>query len=38
VLRPVNRQPPHFGDYYFQHWMKGSSKYLTALSPGRWEH
>jgi hypothetical protein len=38
VLRPVNRQPPHLGGYYFQHWTKGSLKYITTLSPGRWEH
>jgi hypothetical protein len=38
VLRPVNRQPPCLGGYYFQHRTKGSSKYHTALSPGRWEH
>jgi hypothetical protein len=37
VLRPVNKQPPHLGDYYFQHRMKGPSKYITALSLGRWE-
>jgi hypothetical protein len=33
----MNRQPPHLGSYYFQHRMKGSSKYLAALNPGRWE-
>jgi hypothetical protein len=38
VLHPVNKQPHHPGGYYFQHRMKGSLKYLTALSPGRWEH
>jgi hypothetical protein len=37
VLRPMNRQPPCLGSYYFQHQMKGSLKYLTALSPSRWE-
>jgi hypothetical protein len=37
VLRPVNRQPPHLGGYYFQHQTKGSSKYLTAISPSWWE-
>jgi hypothetical protein len=37
MLRSVNRQPPHLGGYYFQHRMKGSSKNLAALSPGRWE-
>jgi hypothetical protein len=38
VLHPVNRQPPHLGGYYFQNQMKGSLKYLTTLSPSRWEH
>jgi hypothetical protein len=38
VLRPVNRQPPHLGGYYFQHRAKGFSKYLAALNPGKWEH
>jgi hypothetical protein len=37
VLRPVNKQPPRLGGYYFQHQTKGSSKYIAALSPGRWE-
>jgi hypothetical protein len=37
LLRPVSRQPPRLGGYYFQHRTKGSSKYLIALSPGRWE-
>jgi hypothetical protein len=37
VLRLVNRQPPSLNGYYFQHQMKGSSKYLAALSPDRWE-
>jgi hypothetical protein len=37
VLRPVNRQPPRLSGYYFQHQTKGSSKYIAALSPGRWE-
>jgi hypothetical protein len=37
VLRLVNRQPPSLDGYYFQHQMKGSSKYLAALSPDRWE-
>jgi hypothetical protein len=37
VLRLVNRQPPSLDGYYFQHQTKGSSKYLAALSPGRWE-
>jgi hypothetical protein len=37
VLRPVNRQPPRLDGYYIQHRTKGSSKYLAALSLGRWE-
>jgi hypothetical protein len=37
VLCSVNRQPPRLNGYYFQHRMKGSLKYLAALSPGRWE-
>jgi hypothetical protein len=37
MLRPVNKQPPRLGGYYFQHRTKGPSKYITALSPGRWE-
>jgi hypothetical protein len=37
VLHSVNRQPPRLGGYYFQHRMKGSSKYLAALSSDRWE-
>jgi hypothetical protein len=37
VLHLVNKQPPHLGGYYFQHRMKGHFKYITALSPGRWE-
>jgi hypothetical protein len=37
MLRPMNRQPPHLGGYYFQHRTKGSSMYLTTLSPERWE-
>jgi hypothetical protein len=37
VMRPMNKQPPHLSSYYFQHWTKDSLKYLTALSPGRWE-
>jgi hypothetical protein len=37
VLRRVNRPPSHLSGYYFQHRMKGSLKYLTALSPDRWE-
>jgi hypothetical protein len=36
VMRPVNKQPPRLGGYYFQHRMKGPSKYIAALSPGRW--
>jgi hypothetical protein len=35
VLRPVNRRPPRLNGYYLQHRTKGSSKYHTALSPGR---
>jgi hypothetical protein len=38
VLHPVNKQPPHLGSYYFQHQMKGPSKYIAALSLDRWEH
>jgi hypothetical protein len=38
LLCPMNRQPPRLSGYYFQHQMKGSLKYITALSPGRWEH
>jgi hypothetical protein len=37
MLCPVNKQPPHLGGYYFQQRTKGPSKYITALSPGRWE-
>jgi hypothetical protein len=37
VLRPVNRKPPRLDGYYFRHQTKGSLKYLTALSSGRWE-
>jgi hypothetical protein len=37
MLCPVNKQPPHLGGYYFQQWTKSPSKYITALSPGRWE-
>jgi hypothetical protein len=37
VLRPVNKQPPCLGGYYFQHQTKGPSKYIAALSLGRWE-
>jgi hypothetical protein len=38
VLRLVNKQPPRLGGYYFQHRTKGPSRYITALSPNRWEH
>jgi hypothetical protein len=46
VMRPVNKQPPclsgyyfqhRLSGYYFQHQTKGPSKYITALSPDRWE-
>jgi hypothetical protein len=37
MLRPVNKQPPRLGGSYFQHWTKGPSKNITALSPGKWE-
>jgi hypothetical protein len=37
VLRPVNKQSPCLGGYYFQHQTKGPSKYIAALSLGRWE-
>jgi hypothetical protein len=37
VLRPVNKQPPRLGSYYFQHRTKGPSKYIATLSPRRWE-
>jgi hypothetical protein len=37
VMRLVNRQPPHLYDYYFQHWTKGSLRYLAVLSLSRWE-
>jgi hypothetical protein len=37
MLRPVNKQPPHLSGYYFQHRTKRPSKYIAALSPGRWE-
>jgi hypothetical protein len=36
VMRPVNKQPPRLSGYYFQHRAKGPSKYIAALSPGRW--
>jgi hypothetical protein len=38
VLRSMNKQPPCLGGYYFQYQTKGPSKYITALSPDRWEH
>jgi hypothetical protein len=38
VLCPVNRQPPHLDDYYFQHQTKGPLKYIVVLNPGRWGH
>jgi hypothetical protein len=38
VLRPMSKQPPHIGGSYFQQRTKGSSKYIAALTPGRWDH
>jgi hypothetical protein len=38
VLRPVSKQPPRIGGYYFQQQTKGPSKYIAALTPGRWDH
>jgi hypothetical protein len=37
MLCPVNKHSPHLDGYYFQHQTKGPSKYIAALSPGRWE-
>jgi hypothetical protein len=37
MLHLVNRQPHRLGGYYFEHRTKGSSKYITALSPNGWE-
>jgi hypothetical protein len=37
MLCPLNMHPPRLSGYYFQHWTKGSLKYLTALNPGMWE-
>jgi hypothetical protein len=37
VLHPTNKQSPHLSGYYFQHWTNGHSRYITAISPCRWE-
>jgi hypothetical protein len=38
VLRAVSKYPPRIDGYYFQRWIKDPSKYIAALSPGRWDH
>jgi hypothetical protein len=37
VLHFARRCPTHIGIYYFQHRSKGPSKYITTLSPGKWD-
>jgi hypothetical protein len=33
----MKRQPPHLSGYYFQHRTKGPFRYISTLSPDRWE-
>jgi hypothetical protein len=38
MLHAMNMSPPLIGGYSFQHQVKGLSKYIAAVSPGRCEH
>jgi hypothetical protein len=38
MLHLVNKHLPRLSGYYFQHRTKGPSKYITTLSPNRWQH
>jgi hypothetical protein len=37
VLKAASPRPPLIGDHYFQHRMSGHARYITPVSPCRWE-
>jgi hypothetical protein len=37
VLKVASPRPPLISDHYFQHWTPGHARYITPVSPGRWE-
>jgi hypothetical protein len=37
VLKAVSPHPPLIGSHYFQHRTSGHARYITPVSPGRWE-
>jgi hypothetical protein len=37
VLKVVSQRPPLINNYYFQRWTHGHARYITLVSPGRWE-
>jgi hypothetical protein len=37
MLKAASPRPPLIGGYYFQRWTQGHARYITPISPGRWE-
>jgi hypothetical protein len=37
VLKVVSTRPPLIDGHYFQRWTPGHARYITPISPGRWE-
>jgi hypothetical protein len=37
VLKVASPRPPLIGGYYFQRRTHGHARYITSVSPGRWE-
>jgi hypothetical protein len=37
ILKVVSQHPPLIGGYYFQRQTQGHARYITLVSPGRWE-
>jgi hypothetical protein len=36
-MKAVSKHPPLIDGYYFQCRTQGLSRYITSISPGRWE-
>jgi hypothetical protein len=37
VLKAASQRPSLIDDNYFQRWTQGHVRYITLISPGRWE-
>jgi hypothetical protein len=37
VLKAASQRPSLIDDNYFQRWTQGHARYITPISPGRWE-